>query len=114
MQETQVRDPDELLTVEEVARIVKASVSTVRKWIRTGELRSVKIGRLRRVRRADLQQSFREEPEEEYDEEYWDRRFPVVTADSPILQLAGKWSSGLADVSEHHDKYAYRKDWEDR
>jgi len=112
MQKTQVRDPDELLTVEEVARIVKASVSTVRKWIRTGELRSVKVGRLRRVRRADLQ-SFQEEPEE-YDEEYWDRRFPVFTADAPILKLAGKWSSGLTDVSEHHDKYAYRKDWEDR
>jgi excisionase family DNA binding protein len=45
--------PD-LLQLEEVAQLARASVSTVRHWIRSGRLRSVRPGRRRLVPRADL------------------------------------------------------------
>jgi excisionase family DNA binding protein len=46
--------PDYLL-LEEVARIARVPVGTVRTWIRSGRLPSVKPGRWRLVRRAALE-----------------------------------------------------------
>lgn len=47
---------DELLTVYEVASILKAKPGTVRNWIREGKLKAYKAGkRLWRVRQVDLQ-----------------------------------------------------------
>jgi excisionase family DNA binding protein len=45
---------DEYLVLEEVAAFCRASLSTVRFWIRTGKLRSFRPGRRRLVRRADV------------------------------------------------------------
>ena len=45
----------DLLLVGEVAHECRASVSTVRFWIRTGKLRSLRPGRRRLVRRGDLE-----------------------------------------------------------
>lgn len=45
----------QLLTVDEVARRASAHPNTVRNWIRRGELASVKIGQLRRIRADDLE-----------------------------------------------------------
>lgn len=48
-------DPLEALTVKRAAELLNVSEPTVRKLIRRGELRSLKIGlRSRRIRRADL------------------------------------------------------------
>jgi len=44
----------EFLFVEEVASETRVSISTVRHWIRTGKLPSLKPGRRRLVRRSDL------------------------------------------------------------
>ena len=44
----------ELLQLEEVARLARVSVSSVRHWIKVGRLQSVRPGRRRLVRRADL------------------------------------------------------------
>ena len=44
----------EMLLLEEIARECRASLSSVRYWIRTGRLRSVRPGRRRLVRREDL------------------------------------------------------------
>jgi excisionase family DNA binding protein len=47
---------DDLLLLEEVVTLTRAaSVSTVRHWLRTGKLASVRPGRRRLVRRADLE-----------------------------------------------------------
>jgi excisionase family DNA binding protein len=46
---------DEMLTAEEVAKIMKVHITTVRKWIRSNELKVVEIGiREYRIRRAEL------------------------------------------------------------
>ena len=45
----------EYLLLDEIAAIARASVDTVRRWIRSGQLPSVKPGRRRLVRRGDLE-----------------------------------------------------------
>ena len=46
---------DEMLTADEVAKIMKVSIKTVRKWVRTGELATIPIGtREYRISRRDL------------------------------------------------------------
>jgi excisionase family DNA binding protein len=45
---------DRLLTVDEVAAVLVVSPTTVKRLTRSGELPCVRIGRLARYRRADL------------------------------------------------------------
>ncbi len=47
---------DEMLTVEEVAKMLKVHVKTVRHWINTNELKAMDIGRGYRISRSDLQE----------------------------------------------------------
>ncbi len=47
--------PSEFLFLEEVAAETRAALSTVRYWITTGKLPSVRPGRRRLVRRTDLE-----------------------------------------------------------
>jgi excisionase family DNA binding protein len=53
-------DPDELLTVEQVAHLLKVIPDTIRSWIQTGTLKAsrpgngARPGRKYRVRRSDL------------------------------------------------------------
>ena len=47
---------EEMLTVEEVAKMLKVHVKTVRHWINTGELKAMDIGRDYRISRSDLQE----------------------------------------------------------
>jgi excisionase family DNA binding protein len=52
---------DEMLTAEEVAKIMKVHITTVRKWIRNNELRVVEIGvREYRIRRSELDRFIQE------------------------------------------------------
>jgi len=46
---------DEFLTLKEVTEILKVSRQTVYRWISSGELRSIKIGKLVRIRKKDLE-----------------------------------------------------------
>ncbi|MGH3440630.1 MAG: helix-turn-helix domain-containing protein [Nitriliruptorales bacterium] len=46
---------DELLTVAEVAELLRVSTMTVYRLIRTGDLPAVRVGRNYRVRRPDLE-----------------------------------------------------------
>lgn len=45
----------EILTLEEVAKILNLKVSTIRKYCRHGELPCIKIGRSYRVEKKDLE-----------------------------------------------------------
>jgi excisionase family DNA binding protein len=47
-------DGDELLSAEEVGRILKLSRSTVQRWCHEGKLPAVKMGKSYRLRRKDL------------------------------------------------------------
>ena len=45
---------EEWLSVEDVAKILKMDDETVRRWIRTKQLKAYKFGRNFRIRRSDL------------------------------------------------------------
>ena len=47
-------DPDEYLTVAEVAGILKLNQQTVRNWIDRGELPALRVGRRVRILRSDF------------------------------------------------------------
>ena len=47
--------PDRLLTVQEVAAIMRVSNMTVYRLIRAGELRSARVGRGYRIRESDVE-----------------------------------------------------------
>jgi excisionase family DNA binding protein len=46
---------DDLLTVEQAAAILQLSPKTIKDWLRAGKLPGCKIGRLWRVKQADLE-----------------------------------------------------------
>jgi excisionase family DNA binding protein len=48
-------DPDELLTVADVAATLKLNQQTVRNWIDQGSLPAFRVGRRVRIRRSDFQ-----------------------------------------------------------
>jgi excisionase family DNA binding protein len=53
---------EEMLTAQEVAKIMKVHISTVRKWVRKKALKTVKIGiRGYRIRRSDLNRFIEEQ-----------------------------------------------------
>ena len=56
---TQSSKPDEWLSVEDVAQMLKMDEETVRKWIRRKDLRAYKFGRDYRIRREDFDQFVR-------------------------------------------------------
>jgi excisionase family DNA binding protein len=45
---------EELLSIKEAARRLACSEAMLRKWIHLGRLSTVKVGRLTRLRRSDL------------------------------------------------------------
>ena len=47
-------EPDDFLTVAEIASILKLNQQTVRNWIDQGKLPALHIGRRVRIRRADF------------------------------------------------------------
>jgi excisionase family DNA binding protein len=49
-----VPEPDDFMTVAEVASILKLNQQTVRNWIDAGKLPALHIGRRVRIRRADF------------------------------------------------------------
>jgi excisionase family DNA binding protein len=54
--------PSEFLLLEEVAAEMRAPVSTVRYWIASGRLASIRPGRRRLVRRSDLERFLADVP----------------------------------------------------
>lgn len=47
---------EKLLTPEEVAERLVVSPNTIRTWLRTGELKGIKVGRLWRIKESYLQE----------------------------------------------------------
>lgn len=59
---------DELLTTEEIAKELKYHIETVRKWIREGKLKAMRINRKEyRVKRSELERFLAEKQEDETD-----------------------------------------------
>jgi excisionase family DNA binding protein len=59
----------ELLTVQEVAGVLKITAFTVRKYLKSGALRGVKVGKYWRVRECDLEAYVRNLPTRESESE---------------------------------------------
>jgi len=52
-----------MLTVQDITKLLKVHEETVRRWIRTGELRATLLGSAKggyRIRRADFEEFFEE------------------------------------------------------
>ena len=45
---------EKLLTTEEVAELLRVHHTTVRRWLRKGEIQGIKIGRLWRIKESEL------------------------------------------------------------
>ena len=59
--EARLDDLPELITVPETASVLRCGPTTVREMLRRGELCPVKVGRLVRIRRAELEKIVRGE-----------------------------------------------------
>ncbi len=46
---------EKLLTVEQAAELLAVTPNTVREWLRTGQLKGVKLKKMWRVRESDLE-----------------------------------------------------------
>jgi len=55
---------DRLLTVNEVAKILRLNSETVARYIREGKISAVKLGRVWRIEEKDLEQFIRERKRE--------------------------------------------------
>ena len=56
---------EELLKPEQVAEILNVSMTSVYRWLNTGELKGIRVGKLWRVRKSDLQKIIQQGKEEE-------------------------------------------------
>lgn len=54
MDERRSNQSDPLMTAEEVAAHLQVSEGTVNQWVKAGRIPVVKVGRLNRFRRADI------------------------------------------------------------
>lgn len=52
---------DEMLTVEDVANLLRVSEATIKKWAAAGKLPAMKIGRLWRFRRSSIEEFIHEQ-----------------------------------------------------
>ena len=93
---TTTASPDDILTLEEAARALRVSTSTVRRRIRCGDLPAYRMGGRRLwVRRADLASLMApthtgdeaDLDEEEDDEEDWDRPLTDEERDRALAAL---------------------------
>jgi excisionase family DNA binding protein len=57
---SRVRNPEPLRTVAEAAKILNVSEKTVRRLIKAGDLRAIRIGGLLRIDQADLEDLIRD------------------------------------------------------
>ncbi|MEX2238084.1 MAG: helix-turn-helix domain-containing protein [Dehalococcoidia bacterium] len=101
---------DDLLTVQEVADRCRVHQLTIRRHIKQGRLRSVRVGRAVRVRSKDLDTylfnglapngsvAAAADPEELRD-------LRPITMDDPVFRLIGAFTGGASDVSTNKKKY---------
>jgi excisionase family DNA binding protein len=90
----------ELLTVQEAARILRLSPITIRRYIASGKLTAVRVGRNVRITQRDIDQFATREPVQPRPEIGHE-----LTDESPLWGLIGIIRDGPSDLAENHDKY---------
>ena len=96
--------PEELLTVAEVAKLLRLNPQTIYNWIDRGELPALKMGQRRvRVRRSDLAHVLGEEDASSAPESVGLEVDPVVIE---ALRTLGRAALNLAAVLERGNREA--------
>ena len=103
-------EPAQWLTVQQVADRFRVARVTVWRWIRSGRLTGIRVGRVRRIALEDLRAFTREG---EWEAGARRSRAPRAlgtrfTLSHPLWDLVGKGSGGRANVSGNKYKYAAR------
>jgi excisionase family DNA binding protein len=97
-------DEMELLTVKETADMLRVSQVTVRRYIASGKLAAVRVGRNIRIRREDVEGMLTPDLSEEARKIF--RRYEVDRDSHPYLRMVGMIKDeGPDDYSVNHDKY---------
>ncbi len=47
-------EDEKFYTIKEVAELLKVSDGAVRKWLKSGKLKGIKLGRIWRIKKSDL------------------------------------------------------------
>jgi excisionase family DNA binding protein len=95
----------ELLTVKETAEMLRVSTVTVRRYIASGKLAAVRVGRNIRIRRDDAERVI-EPSKPEVDPKYVAESKAKYFGSNPWSELIGIIDNdGPTDVAENHDKY---------
>lgn len=53
-------EDEKFYTIKEVAELLKVSDGGVRKWLKTGKLKGIKLGRIWRISKSDLEEFINE------------------------------------------------------
>jgi excisionase family DNA binding protein len=96
----------DLLTVKEIAQLLRVSPITVRRYIASGRLPAVRIGRGVRIDRTSAMAACRPYMNVHDGEVDWSRVRPF-TFDDPIWDIVGMIddTDGPTDLAVNHDRY---------
>ena|SRR5687767_1387518 len=98
-----------LMTVQEVAETLRVSPMTVRRYIQSGKLAAVRVGRGVRVEQAAVEQFVTPIVAGQPQETQHDRnRLPEgrpFSFDDPLWNIVGIIQDGPPDLAANHDKY---------
>ena len=59
-------EDEKFYTIKEVAELLKVSDGGVRKWLKTGKLKGIKLGRIWRIKKSDLEEFINEKGGHDY------------------------------------------------
>src|SRR5574341_421560 len=95
-----IPNPPEWLTVGQVAELLQVSRVTVWRWIRSGRLSGIRVGRVRRISQSSLQQLTRQGRKKNTPLGAGPRVLGTAfTLAHPLWELVGKGRGGGANVS---------------
>ena len=95
----------ELLTIQEVAQIMRVNPITIRRHIKAGDIEAVSVGRRVRVKKESVDRFIKPIVPKTRQSKYRLRGKPTSASD-PIWDIVGMASSkGPGDVSENKYKY---------
>ena len=85
---------DGLMTVEEVARLLRLNQVTIRRYIRSGRLKAVQVGGRIRMRREDVEQ-FARPIQRDSGTPSTTEDWEPISEDDPLFALIGTGRSGI-------------------
>lgn len=96
---------ENLLSVNQIAFILKVHPLTIRRYIKEGKLKAIKAGGNIRIKESELQNFNSKEvtPSEssgqKIEEKLQKRKFKIFTGEDPLLRLKGRGASLYQNIS---------------